>query len=332
MKLDVNRDVSVHIFTELIENGWFDERTRAVILEFTTYNANSNLFAYVEFVAEFSEVGGFIPYLDIQVFRLYLHTGQDFVLFLEFIFIIVTIIATISMVYQMCTDMKAFIKSAWNCLDVCALISSYVTIGMFIFKLGVIHKTLGIFQADKNAYVGFENLALYDFITNTSFAILVFLLSIRVSRILGYSGKINEMADVIANSAKDLSGFLLVFAITTIAFVCCGTLLFGKEERIYKSYFKTYATLTEAVVGKNRLTNILASKPFYAEIYYFTFVLFMLMTLATMAAAILNFSISKVKEESKKIAPTNIVEILLDRLVYACSKLFGFRRKTGTKR
>jgi len=333
MKLDVNSDVSVKIFTELIESDWFDDKTRAAILEFTTYNANSNLFAYAKFVAEFPEVGGFIPYLDIQVFRLYLHTGANgvFVMFLEITFVLVTVIATINMVYQMCTDIKAFVKSSWNYLDACALITSYVTIGMFIFKIGVIHKTIGMFHADKNAYVGFENLAMYDFVTNTSFAILVFLLSIRVSRILGYSGKIHEMADIIVKSANDLLGFLLVFAITTIAYVCWGTLLFGKEERKYKSYFKTYGTLTEAIVGKNRLLNILAKKPGYAELYYFTFVLVMLMTLATMAAAILNFSISYVKQESKKIAPTNIVEILLDRIAYVCSTLFSFHRNTGTR-
>ena len=332
MKLDVNSDVSIRIFTELIDNNWFDVQTRAVILEFTTYNANTNLFAYCKFVAEFPEVGGFIPYMDIQVFRLFLHSGEngDFVMFLEFIFLILTLVATINMVYEFCTDARAFIKCSWNYLDIFALIMSYVTIGMFIYKIGVIEKTIGIFQDDKNAYVGFENLSLYDFITNTTFAILVFLLSIRVSRILGYSGKINEMADVIRNAADDLLGFLVVFAITTVAYVCWGTLLFGRDEGKYKSYFKTYGTLTEAIIGKNRLTNILVAKPIYAEIYYFTFVLFMLMTLATMAAAILNFSITKVKDDSSKIAPTNVVEVLIDRIIYACTKLFGFNKDNGS--
>ncbi|XP_053393015.1 uncharacterized protein LOC123564401 isoform X2 [Mercenaria mercenaria] len=316
MKLDVNRDVCEIIFDELVQFTWFDVQTRAVILEFTLYNANTNLFVYSKFAAEFPEFGGFLPYLDIQVFRLFLNTGSkgDFLLFLQFFFLLFVIAATFALAYQMFTDVKAFFKSVWNMLDIVALIMSYTTISIFIYKIFIIRKTIEVFENDKNEYVGFENLAFYDFITNTAYGVLVFLLSVRVSRILGYSGKINEMAAVISHAASDLYGFLLIFAITYFSYVICGTLLFGKEQEKYKDVFQTYGTLTEAIIGKNRVSNILTAKPGFAEFYYFTFVLFVLMTLATMAAAILNFSISMVRKEHQKLAPTNIIEVVFDRI------------------
>lgn len=331
MKLDVNRDVCVIIFDELVQFQWFDAQTRGVILEFTLYNANTNLFVYSKFVAEFPEVGGFLPYIDIQVFRLYLNTGPDgdFVLFLQFFFLLFVIAATFSLAYQMFTDVKAFFKSVWNMLDVLALAMSYTTISIFIYKIFIIQKTIETFESDKNAYVGFENLAFYDFITNTSYGVLVFLLSVRVSRILGYSGKINEMAAVISNAASDLYGFLLIFGISYFAYVICGTLLFGKEQEKYKDVFQTYGTLTEAIIGKNRVSNILTAKPGFAEFYYFTFVLFVLMTLATMAAAILNFSISTVRKEHQKLAPTNIIEVIFDRLGMLVNKLKPAKKNSG---
>jgi hypothetical protein len=323
MKLDVNRDVCVIIFDELVQFQWFDIQTRAVILEFTLYNANTNLFVYSKFVGEFPEVGGFLPYIDIQVFRLFLNSGSegDFLLFLQFFFFLFVIAATFAMAYQVFTDVKAFFRSVWNCLDVLALLMSYTTISIFLYKITIIQKTIEQFESDKNAYVGFENLAFYDFITNTSYGVLVFLLSVRVSRILGYSGKINEMAAVISNAANDLYGFLLIFGISYFAYVICGTLLFGKEQEKYKDVFQTYGTLTEAIIGKNRVSNILTAKPGFAEFYYFTFVLFVLMTLATMAAAILNFSISTVRKEHQKLAPTNIIEVIFDRLGMLVRKL-----------
>lgn len=323
MKLDVNRDVSVKIFTELILHNWFDERTRAVILEFTQYNANTNLFVYTKFVAEFPEVGGFIPFIDIQVFRLLHKTGSKgtFILFLQFIFVLIVLAATLKCLYDIFTDPKAFFKSAWNLLDVAALLMSYASISVYICQRIILQKTLDKFQKDRNEYVGFENLAFFAFFVNMFFALLVFLLSVRVSRILGYSGKIDEMAAVISNAARDLVGFVIIFGITYFAFVNWGSLLFGKDTAKYRDLFHTYGTLTEAVIGKNRLRTILTSKPGYAEFYYFLFVVFVLFTLVTMAASILNFSISMVKKEQEKLAPTNIVEVIFDRLGKVIGKI-----------
>lgn len=331
MKLDVNEEVSKEIFKELMENKWFDRATRVAILEFTMYNANTNLFVYSKFVAEFPEVGGVITFLDIHVFRLFTDFGPsgEFIQLLKFLFLLLVIVACIRTVYGICAEGLKYFKSPWNLLDMLALIMSIVTISMYMYKITIINRTTALFLEDKNAYVGFENLAFYDFLVNATHGILVYLLSIRVSRILGYSGKINEMAAIISNAASDLIAFLVIFGITYMAYVIMGTLLFGSENEKYKDLFNTYGTITESIVGKNRLEKILVEKPGYAEFYYFTFVLFVLFTLTTMAAAILNFSISAVKEEQKKLLPpTNIVEVILDKLSRAVD---SFMEKTRMK-
>lgn len=312
MKLDVNKDVSLRIFTELLNQGWIDRQTRVVILEFTVYNINANLFAYAKYAAEFPEVGGVLPYTDIQVFRLY--TNSSTVLLLQFFFVLLVLTATVYMFYEICSSGKTYFRAIWNWLDMLALIMSYSTIAIFIVKQNILEKTINMFHQDKNAYVSFENLAFYDFFSNTTLSILVFLLLVRISRIFGYSGKINEMAAVITSSAGDLAGFCVIFSVTYFAYVQLGTMLFGSGSSKYRDLFHTYGTLTEAIVGKNRLANILTSKPMLAEFYYFTFVLFVLLTLATMAAAILNFSISNVKKESKQISAPNIIEVIFDKI------------------
>ncbi|WAQ96230.1 hypothetical protein MAR_028920 [Mya arenaria] len=109
-------------------------------------------------------------------------------------------------------------------------------------------------------------------------------------------------------------------------------MLFGSAEEKYSSYFKSYGTLTEAIIGKNRISNILVSKPIYAELYYFTFVLFVLFTLSTMAAAILNFSITYVKEEQAKITPKNILEVLFGRVLVFVNMIKGVKKKSAGKK
>lgn len=323
MKLDVNKEVSINIFNELIDNNWFDERTRAVILEFTVYNANTNLFVYSKFVAEFPEVGGFFPYIDIQVFRLLRDSGSEgnILLYVQFTFLLLVIAATVKCLYDMLTNARMYFNSFWNILDIIALATSYVSICIYIYTQSVIAKTLDAFKKDMNEYIGFEHLAFFDLSLNTTFALLVFLLSLRVSRILGYSGKIHEMAAVLTNASEDFIGFIVVFGITCFAFVCSGTLLFGRETLEYKDLFGTYATLTEALVGKNKLDYIMSTNPVFAEVYYCMFVFFVLFTLVTMAASILDCSIAMVRQEQEKIAPTNIVELIFDRLMKLVSKI-----------
>lgn len=324
MKLDVNKDTSIKIFDELIQEGWIDRQTRAVILELTVYNSNTNLFCYSKFVAEFPEIGGVIPYSDIQIFRL--HTNNIILLF-KFIFVIAILASTVFIVFEICSNGYSFFKIAWNWLDLVALAMSYTTIAAFVVNHYILQKTISVFKEDKNAYVGFENLAFYDSVANTAHGILVFLLSVRISRILGYSGKINEMAAVITKSAIDLAGFCVVFGVTYLAYVLTGTLLFGRGTDKYRDIFHTYATLTEAVIGKNRMGIIQMSEPMLAELYYFTFVLFVLMTLVTMAAAILNFSISHVKDDSRQMPTQNIVELLTEKVGSVIDKLSTKRNR-----
>lgn len=46
---DLNRtkEVSANILTELMDNGWLDRGTRVVFVDFSTYNANVNLFCVI---------------------------------------------------------------------------------------------------------------------------------------------------------------------------------------------------------------------------------------------------------------------------------------------
>ncbi len=54
----------------LQRENWVNNRTRALMVEFSSYNAQVNLFSLVTCVAEFVG-GGIRPYYTIEVFRLF---------------------------------------------------------------------------------------------------------------------------------------------------------------------------------------------------------------------------------------------------------------------
>lgn len=70
---------------------WTDNRTRALILEFSVYNAQTNLFAMVTCVAEFVG-GGIKPYYRIEAVSLFnSYDGWNkIILFCEIMFVVST--------------------------------------------------------------------------------------------------------------------------------------------------------------------------------------------------------------------------------------------------
>lgn len=55
--------------TKLLNYSWVDHYTRSVFLEFTIYNPNMNLFAYVNYLFEFPSTGGVLPFERVMSFQ-----------------------------------------------------------------------------------------------------------------------------------------------------------------------------------------------------------------------------------------------------------------------
>ena len=64
------------LVSELNAEDWMDEYTRAVFVEFVTYNPNVNLFGVSLSVVEFMPVGGADPFFKFHVMRLDRYSGS----------------------------------------------------------------------------------------------------------------------------------------------------------------------------------------------------------------------------------------------------------------
>ena len=70
-----NPEKSLLKLQELKDHDWLDTQTRAVIVEFTVYNANSNLFGSVIMLQEFLATGVPVPSQEVKVFRVSSYVG-----------------------------------------------------------------------------------------------------------------------------------------------------------------------------------------------------------------------------------------------------------------
>ena len=90
-------------FDILQQNNWIDQNTRAVILEFSVYNANINLFSTCVISAEFNEGGGILPKWRFEPLRLIKSTDYTgtLVTICELIFAVVTFMSAAKELWNM---------------------------------------------------------------------------------------------------------------------------------------------------------------------------------------------------------------------------------------
>ncbi|XP_069123241.1 polycystin family receptor for egg jelly-like [Argopecten irradians] len=334
LKLENGLENSRYIAEELVKYHWINRATRAIFLEFTLYNANTNLFLYMIFLTEFTENGGLLTWVDVYPFRPYQHTGAlgAYAMLCYFIYLIALIYGTVKIVSKIAKQRWQFLKDLWNITDLSCVILSYIGVVLWCLRYVYASQSMAIYYEDKDAFINFQHVVVWDVTFNVIIGIIVFVATIRLLRIMGYNKRMTQVARVIGNAAADLSGFAIIFGIGFFGWVILGFLLFGSIMREYRSLFSTWGTLSNSLIGKNKLDAMTRAAPNFANFYFFTYVVFIMLILMTVFAAILNQSITTVRSDMTNQPETYGILDIFKKYVVGLRNLVFRRRQQETKR
>ena len=126
-------DKSRVILNELRSQNWLNQLTRAVIVDFSLYNANVNLFAAVTLSFEMTSMGSVIQDYQIKIFRLYDHIGgYGMIVYLfELAFILFTIYAVVHELLLITKQKRAYFRKFWNMIAFVTAILCVTAIVMY---------------------------------------------------------------------------------------------------------------------------------------------------------------------------------------------------------
>ena len=124
------------LMTELMANDWIDIYTRAVFIEFTVYNPNINLFAFVNLLMEFPETGGVMPFPRVDSFHVYSVVGPmgTAMLLGQMIFVVMLIAYVVRECMSFYSQRKDYFKDPWNYVEVAIIVSSVVAVAMHVMR------------------------------------------------------------------------------------------------------------------------------------------------------------------------------------------------------
>lgn len=233
--------------------GWIDRHTRAVMLEFSTFNANVNLFTTGSVIAEFNDGGGITPTWRFEPVRLLSHSGSwgFIILMCECIFVIATFLFTIWELWKMKQMKCEYFASYWNISEICILVTSYITIGVYVYRYFLTKEAIAKFNNTYgNGYVRLDSAVLMDKIYFNLIAIIVFFSTLKLIKLLQFNKRMDVLALTIRLCWDELSVFFIAFGIVFFAFCCLFYFVFITAIEEFARFITAIQTSFKMMLGK----------------------------------------------------------------------------------
>uniref|UniRef100_A0A8C5AP05 Polycystic kidney disease 2-like 1 n=1 Tax=Gadus morhua TaxID=8049 RepID=A0A8C5AP05_GADMO len=297
--LNTTKAESAAVVGELKENLWLDRGTRAVFVDFSTYNANINMFCVIRLLVEFPASGGAIPSYQIRTVKLirYITYWDYFILGCECVFCLFILYYIVEEILELRIHKCSYFKSVWNILDVVIIMLAIVAVVFNVFRTIKVDKLLGKLLQQPDIYADFEFLAFWQTQYNNMNAVNLFFAWIKIFKYISFNKTMTQLSSTLGRCAKDILGFAVMFFIVFFAYAQLGYLLFGTEVDSFSTFVKCMFTQLRIILGDFDYNAIERANRVLGPIYFFTYVFFVFFVLLNMFLAIINDTYSEVKEE-----------------------------------
>ncbi|XP_029377218.1 polycystic kidney disease 2-like 1 protein isoform X2 [Echeneis naucrates] len=297
--LSQTKEESAATLADLLNNLWMDRGTRAVFIDFSTYNANINMFCVIRLVVEFPATGGAIPSYQIRTVKLirYITYWDFFILGCEMVFCLFILYYVVEEILEVRIHKLSYFKSIWNILDIVVIMLAIVAIIFNVFRTVKVDNLLGKLLKQPHIYADFEFLAFWQTQYNNMNAVNLFFAWIKVFKYISFNKTMTQLSSTLGRCAKDILGFAIMFFIVFFAYAQLGYLLFGTEVESFSTFVKCIFTQFRIILGDFDFDAIDRANRVLGPIYFVTYVFFVFFVLLNMFLAIINDTYSEVKEE-----------------------------------
>ncbi|XP_010123541.1 PREDICTED: polycystic kidney disease 2-like 2 protein, partial [Chlamydotis macqueenii] len=318
--LPKSKQESMEKLVFLRQNSWLTRGTRVVFIDFSTYNANINLFCVIKLVVEFPATGGALTSSHIYSVKLlrYVTYYDYFLAACEVAFCLFIVTFVIQEAIKMVKLKKKYFRSAWNWLDLLLLVVSILAIAFNIYRTVEVSLLMEELLANDEVYPDFYFLAFWQVLYNNMIAVNIFFAWIKVFKYVSFNKTMTQLSSTLSRCAKDIIGFAIMFFIIFFAYAQLGYLVFGAQVEEFSSFQNCIFTQFRIILGDFNFETIEAADRILGPIYFITFVFFVFFILLNMFLAIINDTYSEVKADFK-VMPSQELQIT-DLFRRSCNK------------
>ncbi len=292
--LSMNKLTLIQELVKLEEYGWVDEHTRAVFVEFSLYNANTNLFVHFILLFEYLPSGTFLNSVNINMLSLYDNVYSRFLYALDIIYMVFIIIFTIREMIKVIRKKKKYFYSLWVIVNWSLIGFSWVTFVSFMYKFYEIGQTLGAIR--ENNSLNLQKLIYWNDLVALSLGMCAFLGTIKFIQILAFIPRISFLINMLKNNLKELWCFLIVFVNVLVPFISLIYLFFNKSLLGFSSYIKSVLSAFLIILGKFDLS-VIQTNVFLETFLIAIYNIIIVIVLTNMLIQIVTKTFSKTRRE-----------------------------------
>ncbi|KAL6079690.1 Calcium ion binding [Balamuthia mandrillaris] len=283
--------------TELYENNWIDEMTRAVVIEFTVYNPNINLFSVVRIMWDMPRGGIVYPssqFFTVKLLRYPFH--MFFFLSMEIVIGIWVTVYVLIEIKEVIVEKRQYFLNGWNAVDVLMYVS-FVVLAIFRFiEVGIVSSL--DWEADDTDYVSFQRLARYR---NYQFHVIALILVLGWAKLLKFlrvQQHIGVLLIVVNRMVRALFVWGSVFIVFILSFSIALFLLLGSTEWSYRATYWSMVTMFRTATGDGDFDVASQELHFGSIMLYLIYIIISSIMLLNLLIAMLSTSYAEVIEKA----------------------------------
>ena len=319
--------------SQLHRANWIDGQTRAVIVQFTLYSPNVQLFTSVILLAEFLATGGietqssFQP-ISFQSNHLCPHLTNSLSLhdavFTSLTHLIASILYLVLIVHMMMVEVQSLIKlkrayfrQFWSYIDVGIIACSWTSVGIYVWRYRELNRIGDLFaQTHGYAYVNLQQAVYVNEVFSCLIASACFFATIKFIRLGRFNHRLMFFVQTLSHAGRDLLSFVSMFSVVFWAFITLFYLLFVGKLLTCSTLLHTAQMLFEMTLMKFDAHQLSEAAPFLGPLVFSLFILVVVFVCMSMFLTIINESFRDVREQASAHPDRDqhIFSFMLDRL------------------
>uniref|UniRef100_A0A8C5L722 Polycystin family receptor for egg jelly n=1 Tax=Jaculus jaculus TaxID=51337 RepID=A0A8C5L722_JACJA len=307
---------------ELQGESWLDEKTWAVILELTTFNADASLICSISVVFEVSLSGPVNSSLSVYSFSLAdfnRKTSSEIYLYVAILIFFFAYI--IDEGYVIKQERASYIRSVYNLLNFALKCLFTMLIMVFLRKHFLATDMIRFHLSNPEAFIPFHAVSQMDHTMRTILAFLLFLTILKTLRYSRFFYDVRLAQSAIQAALPGIFHMALVVSVYFFVYVAFGYLVFGQHEWNYSSMIHATQTVFSYCVSAFQNTEFSTNRVF-GVLFLSSFMLVMICILINLFQAVILSAYEEMKQPVFE-EPSEEVEAM----AYLCGKLrvvFGF--------
>uniref|UniRef100_A0A5K3F9S6 PKD_channel domain-containing protein n=1 Tax=Mesocestoides corti TaxID=53468 RepID=A0A5K3F9S6_MESCO len=302
LDLASSRSEAKAMLNELKHGLWVGKSTRAIILDFTLYNANLNFFCVGQILFETPYTGGVIASADFRtMYLLRQHSVAEYVIFVCELTLLAFVIYY---VVVDCIKIKklglAYFCQFWNLLALGIIALSIACVGLNFYNRIFVRRLLARGIKHYGIYPEFVSIGFISLQYNRVLTLLVFFSLVQIFKYVTFSETMGQLIATLNYALYDMFGFTVMFTIVFAAFAQAGTLMFGQTNPEFKSFDLTAFTLYRIILGDFDIEAIQEAHIVLGPVYFIIYIFFVFFVLLNMFLAIIGEAYAKVKKDMVK--------------------------------